>query len=392
LEIPFVKKNHDGEPARAMSELLLQLVQEHTKAGGYVLAMSATLGEALRARLEGRQVLPLAQAIAQPYPVMTSGAQSMPTTAPGRVVNVQIQGYSSALTRAVAAACAGQAVLWIRSTVTNAIEDWTTLRTLGVPVILHHSRYADDDRTYLDGQVPGIIGRQGQRRGVVIVATQTVEQSLDIDSDLLVTDACPADVMLQRLGRLYRHRPGTPTAILIDPGNWDLYVGAARFSAAQKWQYVYSPLVVRATVEWIARRGLIRVPHDVRDLVETATHPDALTEAAAAYGSAWQSEESRRDTAALVARQQASVGLIDLSRHYRDNQVNGLTPTRIGEGTVEVPVNGLVSPFTGQPLASVPIRGNWLTGVPPGTLGVASGAMIDVGGRRFTYDVRGLKK
>jgi CRISPR-associated endonuclease/helicase Cas3 len=308
-----------------MSELLLQLVEERRRAGGYVLAMSATLGEALRSRLEGRRVLPLAQAIAQPYPVMTSGTQSMPTTAPARTVNVQIQGYSSALAHAEAVARAGQAVLWIRSTVTNGIEDWTTLRNRGVPVLLHHSRYADDDRTYLDGQVLGIIGRHGQRRGVVIVGTQTVEQSLDIDSDLLVTDACPADVMLQRLGRLYRHRPGTPTAVVIDPGNWDLYLGAARFSAAQKWHYVYSPLVVRATIGWLKPRGAVRVPHDVRDLVETATHPDALTQAAAAYGPAWQGEEARLGSAALVARQQANAGLIDLSRHYRDNQVNGRT-------------------------------------------------------------------
>ena len=167
---------------------------------------------------------------------------------------------------------------------------------------------------------------------------------------------------------------------------------AARgFRRRKKWHYVYSPLVVRATNEWIAPRGLIRVPQDVRDLVETATHPEALARAAAAYGSAWQSEEARLSAAALIAQQQANAGLIDLSRHYRYSQVNGRTPTRIGDGTIEVPVSGLVSPLTGQALASVPIRGNWLTGVPPGTAGVTMG-MIDVGGRRFSYDVRGLQK
>jgi CRISPR-associated endonuclease/helicase Cas3 len=375
-----------------MSELLLQLVGEHKKAGGYVLAMSATLGEALRSPLEGRQMFALAQAIAQPYPLMTAGAQSLPTTAPGRTVNVQIQRYSAALADAESAARAGQAVLWIRSTVANAIEDWTTLQNRDVPVLLHHSRFADDDRSYLDRQVLGVIGRQGQRRGVVIVATQTVEQSLDIDSDLLVTDACPADVMLQRVGRLYRHRQGTPTAIVIDPGNWEVYVGPARFEAPQRWHYVYSPLMVRATTDWLKPRGAIRVPHDVRDLVERVTHPNALTQAAAAYGLPWQGEEARLSAAALVARQQASAGLIDLSRHYRDNQVYSRTPTRIGDGAIEVPVNGLVSPFTGQPLGSVPIRENWLAGVPFGTIGVAAGRTIDVDGRRFSYDVRGLQK
>jgi hypothetical protein len=179
---------------------------------------------------------------------------------------------------------------------------------------------------------------------------------------------------------------------VIDPGDWEVYVGPARFGAPQRWHYVYSPLMVRATIDWLKSRGTIRVPHDVRDLVERVTHPNVLAQAAVAYGLPWQGEEARLSAAALVARQQANAGLIDLSRHYRDNQVNGRTPTRIGEGTIEVPVNGLVSPFTGQPLGSVPIRESWLAGVPFGTIGVAAGRTIDVNGRRFSYDVLGLQK
>jgi CRISPR/Cas system-associated endonuclease/helicase Cas3 len=88
--------------------------------------------------------------------------------------------------------------------------------------MLHHSRYADVDRQYLDQKVLGIIGLKGQRRGIAIVSTQTCEQSLDIDADLLVTDAVPADVLLQRVGRLHRHRTGTvPTVVLLEPGDWD---------------------------------------------------------------------------------------------------------------------------------------------------------------------------
>ena len=210
-------------------ELMLRLVQEHTRAGGYVLAMSATLGEALRAKLENRQYVPFAQVVARDYPLVTSGPHAMPVTTMGRSVKVRIRGFSAVVEDAVKAAQAGQSVLWIRSTVTNAIEDWEQLKQQGLPVILHHSRYADEDRAWLDAQVLGVIGLRGNRRGVVIVGTQTLEQSLDIDADLLVTDACPADVLLQRLGRLYRHRAGTPLALAIHPGNWSRYVGPERF-------------------------------------------------------------------------------------------------------------------------------------------------------------------
>ncbi len=116
-------------------------------------------------------------------------------------------------------AAQGETVLWLRSTVSDAVQDWELLRQAGVEVILHHSRFADVDRQYLDRQVLDLLGLGGRRRGAVVVATQTCEQSLHIDADLLVTDACPADVLLQRLGRLHRHRSGTfPTDIVIDPG------------------------------------------------------------------------------------------------------------------------------------------------------------------------------
>jgi hypothetical protein len=71
------------------------------------------------------------------------------------------------------------------------------------------------DRQHLDRQVLAALGPGAQRTGLMVVSTQTCEQSLDIDADLLVTDAVPADVLLQRLGRLDRHRTGTsPTAVV----------------------------------------------------------------------------------------------------------------------------------------------------------------------------------
>ena len=72
-------------------------------------------------------------------------------------------------------------------------------------------------------------GKERPPGGHIVVGTQTLEQSLDIDADLLITDLCPVDVLLQRIGRLHRHkgsgRPAdytTPTCIVLAPPDNDL--------------------------------------------------------------------------------------------------------------------------------------------------------------------------
>ena len=70
---------------------------------------------------------------------------------------------------------------------------------------LHTGRFAAEDRRLLDAEVEKQLGRDREDGGCIVVGTQTLEQSLDIDADLLITDLCPMDVLLQRIGRLHRH-------------------------------------------------------------------------------------------------------------------------------------------------------------------------------------------
>src|SRR5262249_51245046 len=149
---------------------------------------------------------------------------ALPHTA-GRSIDAIIEPLESAASRARAAVRDGHSVLWIRSTVADAVNDFCAFEESGIKSFMHHSRYAVEDRTWLDERLLSIFGLGGKRTGIVAVTTQTAEQSLDIDADLLITDACPADVLLQRLGRLHRHRTGTrPTAVLINPGALDQYL------------------------------------------------------------------------------------------------------------------------------------------------------------------------
>lgn len=105
----------------------------------------------------------------------------------------------------------GGCAVVIRNTVSRAQHTYELLsRALDVDVTLAHSRFLAFDRARIDRELIRRYGKNSgprQRRGIV-VATQVVEQSLDVDFDLMITDIAPIDLILQRAGRLHRHRRG----------------------------------------------------------------------------------------------------------------------------------------------------------------------------------------
>lgn len=82
-------------------------------------------------------------------------------------------------------------------------------------VLLTHARYVDVDRMDNEKRLRSLLGpdatvSNGRRpRKLIVVGTQVLEQSLDIDFDVLVTDVAPVDLIMQRVGRLHRHMRGT---------------------------------------------------------------------------------------------------------------------------------------------------------------------------------------
>ncbi|MBT1165791.1 CRISPR-associated helicase Cas3' [Bifidobacterium simiarum] len=105
----------------------------------------------------------------------------------------------------------GGCAVVIRNTVSRAQKTYDVLRSrLDMDVTLAHSRFLAFDRARIDRDLIDRYGKTGssdQRSGVV-VATQVVEQSLDVDFDLMITDIAPIDLILQRAGRLHRHHRG----------------------------------------------------------------------------------------------------------------------------------------------------------------------------------------
>jgi CRISPR-associated endonuclease/helicase Cas3 len=134
----------------------------------------------------------------------------------------------------MAAARGGARVLVIRNTVTAAIATWEAVRQAEEGLLLkvecgpalHHGRFAPEDRQLLDVAVERALSPRIEKRspaGFIVIGTQTLEQSLDINADILVTDLCPVEVLLQRIGRLHRHklvRPlgfETPRCVVLAP-------------------------------------------------------------------------------------------------------------------------------------------------------------------------------
>lgn len=218
-----------------MRGLLLQLLKDHLAAGGHALLLSATLGAEVRdayltaagdTRVADLPPVSFDAAIARPYPVVTTSegraVTDLVVRGIGREKRVQmhevatIEDAAAIAARALSTARAGAKVLVVRNSVAGAVRVQSALERLcehdagvlfhlaGRPA-LHHGRFAREDRRALDDAVEAQLGKTRPSGGLVLVGTQTLEQSLDIDADVLITDLCPADVLLQRIGRLHRH-------------------------------------------------------------------------------------------------------------------------------------------------------------------------------------------
>jgi CRISPR-associated endonuclease/helicase Cas3 len=385
-----------------MASLTQALLSRHLRLGGYALAMSATLGETALAGLQGdRARVSFDTAVDTPYPAIRTMSRTVPLGAtPEKTSRVVFKDYSEAteLVRATVVD-SGKCVLWLRGTVRDALHDFSIFESLGVPAMLHHSRYALEDRSWLDRELMSNLGSGGERHPMVAVTTQTAEQSLDIDADLLVTDACPADVLLQRLGRLHRHRQGTiPTAFFIEPGS-DLSAyltidGVPHGTAEQGWPWVYRNLLsVRATIDWLRSSEIISVPSDSRRLVELATHADKLRQDAEALGGAWAKLWTARYSKMARDEALAEAGLVDWQEPYRRALVSEAIATRLGEGMVSLAVDDLKSPFTGDAISAIPVPRAWLPKgeLPDDLRAKAIGSIVDANGTMLIYDRLGLR-
>jgi len=311
-----------------VEHLLGVLLEAHARNGGSAILLSATIPRNIRERLVGK------------FRTGLEGKSEEQTTAEGRigfpmvtqVAAINVVTYETETRKGMARNLSvkflhekelvfenilresqkGQCVCWIRNTVEDARKAFYELLKRGAmpdKIDLFHSRFAMVDRARIETAVVRNFGNgkdsdPAERRGRILIATQVVEQSLDLDFDLMITDIAPIDLLIQRAGRLHRHsrnRNGTVNEI---PGTVDeraepvLYIYAPEFSATpdKTWMNgefkgtsaVYSHTGrLWLTQKILREKGGWTMPEDARELIESvygdsadANVPDGLQQAA----------------------------------------------------------------------------------------------------------------
>lgn len=182
-----------------------------------VIILSATLTKARKIEIMGQQY----QA-SNTYPCITTydpSNQSVKEIAvayndsSNKSIDWVLSNSKDSFDEAIKRANEGQYVLWIENTVDDAIKVYQKFSAYfndsDVECGLLHSRFTFEDRQEIEDKWVYLFGKHNQNRyagnGKILIGTQILEQSLDIDADFLVTRICPIDLLMQRSGRLWRH-------------------------------------------------------------------------------------------------------------------------------------------------------------------------------------------
>lgn len=231
-----------------------------------------------------------------PYPRLTvvhdgtAQVVSLPPPA-SRVVSIEyIEGDLPTLRRMLTAMYRqGGCIAVICNTVDEAITIAKWLRqTEGIQsddIYLFHARFPPVWRDDIEHDVLALFGKNGDRpERAILVATQIIEQSLDLDFDLMVSRTAPIDMIVQRVGRLHRHerqRPEhlqTPTLLLRKP---DMNaVGVPDFGVDE---FVYEPYILLRTWAVLNRLDALRMPDQLDALIETVYSETEVAQVSEAY-------------------------------------------------------------------------------------------------------------
>ncbi|NLG18385.1 MAG: CRISPR-associated helicase Cas3' [Fibrobacter sp.] len=286
--------------------LLTVLLKAHAQGGGSAIILSATIPNKKRAGLinafqsglKGNDSF-TELSDTQDFPLLTQVDSD--TVIPMKVdtrnelrrnVKVNfIHSYEKFLKDITEKSNDGKCVCWVRNTVKDARRAFYDLLKSGISydkIALFHSRFAMIDRIRIEDNAIRNFGKESgenERYGRILVATQVVEQSLDLDFDEMFTDLAPIDLLIQRAGRLHRHIRSKKGNIKTENGTDErgapvLHIFCPEFEEDASYNWLNADfkgtaaVYQNAGVLWRTQRVLIEnkgwyMPEDARLLIES---------------------------------------------------------------------------------------------------------------------------
>jgi len=284
------------------SRLINIMVDQLIEAGCTVIILSATLSAERRAAFFKHA--PIRVTTEQAYPLVSGGiADNIRARAvappPPRNYRVAMEDWDDAAvaSHATSKAEEGHCVLCIANTVARA-QAWHASISAArrgddsFEIGILHSKFPAYRRAQIEEEWLERLGPEGAKRprGCVLIATQVVEQSVDIDADTLITELAPTDMLLQRMGRQWRHardcRPTAEPHVSIitgspeEAGNKDEIVDAFGKSNS----FVYAPYLLWRTWDVWRTQQAITLPDEIRELIRLTYTDDPNTEPEAVRG------------------------------------------------------------------------------------------------------------
>ena len=357
-----------------MSEILVRLLEWCKAMQVPVVMMSATLPPELKAKLLAPYT---SDKLSGQYPLITTIGESGKVTE--TVVGVtshrlvaQVRTLRALKTPSAIAKAAikkvknGGCLCILMNTVKEAQAVYSSIKNAGFQAVMEfHAQFELDRRTEIENECLRMFGKGSTCRPeqFILVATQVVEQSLDVDFDFMFTAIAPIDLLFQRLGRVFRHdstaRPlgvTHPELTLILPEKDGEY-GATG--------YVYPECLLRSAERILTNHRTVRVPEDIAPLVREGYDEKNAPKSEA---EAWKKNnivnaaEAGASHEYLIRQPWKSYSALDDSELFDDNDEWLISKTRLAAPTTRVALlepneMAAVKPFIwtvdGQPTAEV---------------------------------------
>ncbi len=274
--------------------LIDKLITTLEDLGCTVIILSATLSGNRRDKIVS--IKKYQDTTDEPYPLIIGRKEGKPieavaAKAPDSLgIQILFEENQQATIKAIEMAKQGGSVLWICNTIDAAQKQYQFFLNSdrdNLIIGLLHSRFTLTLREKLENDWMERLGKNSiSRGGSILVSTQVVEQSVDLDADLLISELAPTDMLLQRIGRLWRHQRKRPDNIKpcliilkeklnlsefrkLTPQAITKHLGAKAL--------VYNPYILLRSLEVWEKRQAINIPSDIRFLIES-TYAEAIDE------------------------------------------------------------------------------------------------------------------